>query len=153
MAVRRGSMCAPLRSIALMECRPEAPFAHRASGATLRIRPLTSVSESLTPCEGRSVRQLRAPEDREERARQHLLDVPQAQDRRPLSEVPAPAGRALPGLRAARAQRVPLTIVWPSSATRTVGARSEIVPANSPLGAGPPPWATAFALPFSPAAT
>src|SRR4051794_7274910 len=98
------------------------------------------------------LRQLRAPEDREERARQRVLDVPQAPHRRALPQVPAPPRRALPGLRAARAQRVPLTIVWPSSATRTLGAASEIVPVNRPPGAGPPPWATAFALPSSPAA-
>jgi hypothetical protein len=35
-------------SIALMECRPEATPAHRAFGATLRVRPLTWLSESLT---------------------------------------------------------------------------------------------------------
>src|ERR1051325_1346127 len=131
-----------------MECRPEAPRAHRANGATSRIRPLTSVSASLTCVEGGPVRQLRAPEDREKRPRERLLDVPQVQDRRAVPEVPAAAGGALPGLRAACDQRVPLTIVWPSSATRTVGALLEIVPANSPFGAGPPPWATAFALPL-----
>lgn len=41
-------MCAPLESVALMECRPEAAPLHRASGATFDVRPLTSVSESLT---------------------------------------------------------------------------------------------------------
>ncbi len=42
-------MCAPLELIAPMECRPEAPFAHRAFGASSWIRPLTWLSGSLTP--------------------------------------------------------------------------------------------------------
>jgi hypothetical protein len=41
-------MCAPPGSIALMECRPEAVPPHRASGATSAIRPLSSLSGSLS---------------------------------------------------------------------------------------------------------
>jgi hypothetical protein len=41
-------MCAPLRLVALVECRPEARGAHRASGATFAVRPLTWLSESLS---------------------------------------------------------------------------------------------------------
>src|SRR5919206_1859155 len=42
-------MRAPFESGALMECRPEAAPLHRANGATCGDRPLTCVSESLTP--------------------------------------------------------------------------------------------------------
>ena len=66
-----------------------------------------------------------------------------------LPEVPAAAGEGVPGLR----QRVSLTTVLPSSAMRTSGAVFETVPVKLPLGAAPPPAATALALPFSPAAT
>ena len=41
-------MCAPLESVALMECRPEAASAHRASGATWGSRPLSWLSGSLS---------------------------------------------------------------------------------------------------------
>src|SRR6185436_16399658 len=41
-------MSAPWRLTAPKECRPEAPFAHRAYGATFHLRPLTCVSASLT---------------------------------------------------------------------------------------------------------
>jgi hypothetical protein len=41
-------MCAPLESVALMECRPEAAPLHRAFAATFAIRPLTSLSGSLS---------------------------------------------------------------------------------------------------------
>jgi hypothetical protein len=41
-------MCAPPESVALMECRAEALCAHRASGATFGIRPLTWLSGTLT---------------------------------------------------------------------------------------------------------
>src|SRR5215203_5205345 len=136
-----------------MECRPEAAPLHRASGATFALRPLSSPHESLSSREGGPLRHLHAPENREKRPRQRVLDVPAPPHRRALPEVPAATGGALYRLRAPQAQRVPLTIVLPSSATRTSGAALEIVPANWPRGAGPPPAATAFALPSSPAAT
>jgi hypothetical protein len=41
-------MGAPLGLLALMECRAEAPRAHRAYGATFATRPLTGPSGSLT---------------------------------------------------------------------------------------------------------
>ena len=52
--------------------------------------------------ERRPVRHLQAPEARAQHARQRLLDVRALQDRRPLPEVPAAAGGALPGLRQRR---------------------------------------------------
>src|SRR5215208_604029 len=82
-----------------MECRPEARPAHRASAATLPIRPLTRLPGSLTPCESGSLRQLRASEAGPHWARQCLLDVPALEDRRALPEVSAYPGGALSGLR------------------------------------------------------
>src|SRR5215207_8095398 len=108
-------------------------------------------------CEGRPLRQLRASEADPHGAGGRVLDVPALEDRLPLPEVPAHPGGALSRLRAGRyqspLQRVPLTMVLPSSATRTSGAASEMVPEKRPRGAGPPPGATAFALPWRPAAT
>ena len=71
-------MGAPLGLFALMECRPEAAFAHRAYGATLAIRPLTWLSGSLTCVKAGLCDSCAHQKIVNERARQRVLDVPPA---------------------------------------------------------------------------
>ena len=116
--------------------------------------PLAAPAASLRGDAGRALRQLRAPEADPQHARQHVQHVPALPQRRALSQVPTAARQELPRSRAATAQRSPLMTVRPSSAMRTSGASSEIVPAKVPRGIWSPPSArTALALPSSPAFT
>ncbi len=95
-------VCAPLDRLHSwsVELRRRAHIGHseRLRGSD----PLPGQVGPLPLREGRALRQLHAPEADQERARKRLLDVPAAQDRRALSEVPAPPGGALPGIPPAR---------------------------------------------------